>query len=353
MRKNRLITIFIIFITIIALWFVRFYPQQMVIANDVSQIVVLTPDSDVYHNDCLHPCVRYYEDSFAGYPYWMAQSPYYAWNNKVENPILYHIHYLCDTIKSEWGGVIHNTPIRGYNSDPYIFRDDTLLYIFWRECNTPLCDSLNVNQAVVGVHSKDGRIFSDVKVYLTNDWKSGDYTQCPILMKHNGKYWFYAAWYQYEPIRKGRGIAIWKGSSLENPDFVLADTIAFDNPYVCDKKAEIRMFGKHWYLPWPKKYDLWHFDMFEYKDKLYMVSCAEKDDNIMLSVSEDWKHFKTFKKPLVNNHYMQNHCGYRQYYYKPTAFVKDDTLHLFWTSNDREDGNRNVLWSAKIKMPIR
>lgn len=350
MRRYLWIIMLGIVIAGVSAWFVRFYPQQRVIANNVSQIVVLTPDSDLYHNDCLHPCIRYSEKCFAGYPYWMSQSPYYGWNNKIENPVLYHISFLSDTIRGEWGRVMCDTPIRGYNSDPYIFREDSLMYIFWRECNTPLCDSLNVSQAVVGMSTREGKTFSDFKVYLTNDWKDGDYTQCPILMKHNGKYWFYAAWYQYEPIRKGRGIAIWKGSSLENPDFVLADTIAFDNPYVCDKKAEIRMFGKHWYLPWPKKYDLWHFDMFEYKDKLYMVSCAEKGDNIMLSVSEDWKHFKTFKKPLVNNHYMQNHCGYRQYYYKPTAFVKDDTLHLFWTSNDREDGNRNVLWTSTINI---
>ena len=81
-----------------------------------------------------------------------------------------------------------------------------------------------------------------------------------------------------------------------------------------------------------------------------MISCAEKDDNIMLSVSEDWKHFKTCQEPLVNNHYMQNYCGYRQYYYKPTAFVKDDTLHLFWTSNAKGDSDHNVLWHSALGM---
>ena len=75
-----------------------------------------------------------------------------------------------------------------------------------------------------------------------------------------------------------------------------------------------------------------------------MVSVAEKGDNIMLSVSEDWKHFKTFRKPLVNNHYTENYCGYRQYYYKPTAFVKEDTLHVFYTANAKEDPSRNQLY---------
>ena len=93
---------------------------------------------------------------------------------------------------------------------------------------------------------------------------------------------------------------------------------------------------------------MWHFDLFEYNDKLYMVSVAEKGDNVMLSVSEDWKHFKTYRKPLVNNHYTENYCGYRQYYYKPTAFIKDDTLHLFYTANAKDDPNRNQLYHTSL-----
>ena len=79
-----------------------------------------------------------------------------------------------------------------------------------------------------------------------------------------------------------------------------------------------------------------------------MVSVAEKGDNIMLSVSDDWRHFKTYRKPLVNNHYTENYCGYRQYYYKPTAFVKDDTLHVFYTANAKDDPNQNQLFHTAM-----
>ena len=68
----------------------------------------------------------------------------------------------------------------------------------------------------------------------------------------------------------------------------------------------------------------------------------------MLSFSEDWKHFKTYHKPLVNNHYTENYCGYRQYYYKPTAFIKDDTLHVFYTANAKDDPNRNQLYHTAL-----
>jgi hypothetical protein len=82
-----------------------------------------------------------------------------------------------------------------------------------------------------------------------------------------------------------------------------------------------------------------------------MVSCAEKDDNIMLSVSEDWIHFRTMRTPLVNNHCSENHTGYRQYYYKPTALVRQDTLVLFYTANSQDDPDRNQLFMSMMKMP--
>ena len=81
-----------------------------------------------------------------------------------------------------------------------------------------------------------------------------------------------------------------------------------------------------------------------------MVSVAEKGDNIMLSVSEDYKHFKTYRKPLVNNHFSENYTEYRQYYYKPTAFVKNDSLFVFYTANAKDDPNRNQLFFTAEKI---
>lgn len=143
------------------------------------------------------------------------------------------------------------------------------------------------------------------------------------------------------------GLAIWRGSSITEPDFQLIDTLRL--PAICtvDKMAQLRLFDHIWYLPRPQKHDVWHFDLFEYKNKLYMVSVAEKGDNIMLSVSDDYRHFKHIRKPLVNNHYSENYTGYRQYFYKPTAFVKDDSLFVFYTANAKEDPSRNQLFVTK------
>ncbi len=328
-----------------------YYPQQSMPIGE--PILVRTIDTMKYHNDCLHPCIRYDERSGK---YYMAQSPYYGWNSRVENPMF----YVSDEY-DEWnaGILLADTPEKGYNSDPNIclHANGTITYI-WRECGTPLCDSLGCYQTTVGGRLQDGKLL-EKHVYITNSWDNGDIEQCPIIIEHDGKYYIYAVWYQYEPVRKNIGIAIWSGTSIDDPDFKLVDTLAFESIYTCDKAAKLRLFGRFVYFPKPQYHDLWHFDLFEYKGKLYMVSAAEradnprmieKGDNIMLSVSEDWKHFKTYRRPLVNNHYAENYYGYRQYYYKPTAFVKDDTLHLFYTSNAQYDTRKNQLFHTSAPM---
>lgn len=314
----------------------RFYPQQQM---PVGQLVfITTPDSPKYHNDCLHPCVREVsKDSYV-----MVISPYYAWDSAVENPIVYFSSSLTD-----WGNgtLLADTPVTGYNSDPNVFVDGSLVYVFWRECHTPTCKDYDAQEVMVGTPiNRNSPTIIERNEYLTNTRNDGDVTQCPIMLKHDGKYMFYAVWYQYEPVRKNKGIAIWEGTSIDNPNFKLIDTISFNNPLVCDKLFQKKIGHRIYFIPFPKRYDLWHFDLFEYGGKLFMVSCAEKDDNIMLSVSIDWKHFKTSRKPLLNNHYSENHTGYRQYYYKPTALVKNDSLYLYDTANAQDDSKRNQLF---------
>ena len=339
-----------IFVAVIAIiYFWRYYPQQQVSATEVGRMEVLTPDTTKYQNDCLHPCIRYSQKGFAGYHYWMVQSPYYAWNSAVENPILYRSNRL-DSIGLS-GQQIADSPRAGYNSDPNLYIDgDSVLYIFWRECGTPLCDSLGYNPITVGVSTRDGENFSEKQVYLKNHWLYGDTEQAPVLLKHGEEYWFYAAWYEYQPERKNRGIAIWKGTSLNAPDFVLADTIPFESLYVCDKAAEIRINGYRLYCPKPQYFDLWHFDLWEKEDgTLGLIASAEKGDMIMLAESTDGMHFSLESKPLVMNHYMENNVGYRQYYYKPTVCIDNEGTHYFWTSGSKENGKRNVLWHTCVK----
>lgn len=336
MRRRLLYGLVVVLLCVIAVYTSLFYPKQSMPVGE--PVLVTTIDTAKYHNDCLHPCIRY--DAQTGM-YFMAQSPYYAWNNKVENPMF----YSSDTYM-EWtdGVLIEDTPETGYNSDPNISHSENgeIIYL-WRECDTPLCDSLGCASVTVGGEiSIEGQL-KQKQIYCINYSRTEDAEQCPIIIEHNGERYIYAAWYQYEPERKNKGIAIWT-QDADEATFTLTDTIPFASCYTVDKCAQVRIYEHAIYCPKPIYHDLWHFDLFEYGGKFWMVSVAEKGDNIMLSVAEDWKHFKTYRKPIVNNHYTENYCGYRQYYYKPTAFVKDDTLHVFYTANAKDDSKRNQLY---------
>lgn len=327
---------------IVAVYCAMFYPRQSMPVGTPLEVTTIDPLK--YQNDCLHPCIRH--DDASG-KYYMAQSPYYGWNNKVENPMF----YVGETY-TRWynGALISDTPSKGYNSDPNIWiTDSARVFFLWRECETSLCDSLGCVYAIVSGTIENNSL-REKRVLCVNANPDGDVVQCPILIEHNGMYYIYAAWYMYKPERKNLGVAIWQSASLAEPSFVLQDTLVFPSVYTVDKCAQVRLLGHIFYMPKPLYHDLWHFDLFEFDNRLWMVSVAEKGDNIMLSVSDDWRHFKTYRTPLVNNHYTENYCGYRQYYYKPTAFVENDTLHLFYTANAQDDPNRNQLFHTCAPM---
>jgi hypothetical protein len=172
-----------------------------------------------------------------------------------------------------------------------------------------------------------------------------------IFQRPNDKhYYIYCSWYQRSQPRQNKGIAIWQGTKLDNPDFKLIDTLPIQSTYTVDKWKQYQFGNKLLFIPQPKWHDIWHFDLFEYDGNLYMISCAEMDDNIMLSKSEDWIHFTTYRKPLINAHYTESKIAKRLYLYKPTAFVKNDSLYLFYTGNEQ---NSTENWRNKLYYTVK
>ena len=154
-----------------------FYPQQIMPFGE--SVYVETPEFERYHNDCLHPCIRY--DQVHG-EYHMVQSPYYGWNNKVENPIYYT---SKDYMHWSDGVVLAETPAIGYNSDPCIFICNDSVICAWRECGTPLCDSIGCMNATVGGILVDGCLV-EKRVLAVNDASDYDMEQCPIILGRGG-----------------------------------------------------------------------------------------------------------------------------------------------------------------------
>lgn len=342
-----IIVFIIVLLGIVYSWL--FYPRQ-VVRNTPQMVNVITPNDDVdYHNDCLHPCIRHYNANSESV-YLMVQSPWYNFNDSIENPLFYRSN---DYMLWQAGSVISRSPKHGYNSDPNVYTEDGKIYVIWREYDTPDCREIGCVTALFIKQSEDvGKSFSTKRLLLKNIVEnfSVDTLMCPILLKHNGKYLIYATWYQFEPTKKNLGVAIWESTSLTEPNFKLKCLSPVKPVWTVDKWHQLSAFGTLLFFPLPYRYDLWHFDLFEYKGKVYMISCEDKTDNIMLGVSTDYIHFETKRIPLINAHHMEKSVLYRQRYYKPTAFIDNDILHLMYTSNAKDDYCQNVLWHVEIAM---
>jgi hypothetical protein len=345
-NKKVLFSFLFILVCLLSIFIYKFYPKQ---SGSLPEKVKITTPS-FYHNDCLHPCIRYIPEGFCGYHWWLVQSPYYNRNFIYENPLLYYSKESSFPSVREFIAEIATTPTKGFNSDPNLFYEDNKLWIFWREFRTSLCDSLHAYMATVGVYTVDGKTFSKKMIYLTQQKPNFDTEQAPVLLKKENKYYFYTSYYQYSPKRVNKGIAIWEGSSLDNPDFILKRIVPFKNIYTCGKWKQLRVGSKLFFIPKPVKHELWHFDLYAYKNKLYMFSVAEWGDNIMLSIADDNINFKTFTLPLVNNHYLEKFTKQRVYFYKPTGYIEKDTIYLYYTATSTIDKRRNDLFKTKIPL---
>lgn len=339
-----ILIIFILFCVYILL----FYPTQKLSIGEIIDIV--TPQEENYHNDCLHPCIREVPEGFCGYTWIMVQTPYYGNNNKLENPILYGS--VDETYPKNWTPlcVVKETPSKGFNSDATIYYEAGKLFVFWREVNTPLCDELGVSMTTVGVSTTDCLHFSPAKVYLTNKHKNYDLEQSPVLIKKNENYLFYAVHYQYYPFRRNIGLTLWVGSNLDKPDFLLKKQLKLPKAIVCDKLKQFRIFKKIIFVPKPLQHDVWHIDIFEYNSILYLFTCAEFGDNLVLYQSINGNNFTVCRKPLVNAHKSETKWNFRPYFYKPTGFIKDNILFLYYTTKTPENPLRNVLFLSKNKL---
>lgn len=335
----------ILIVVLILLYLFFFYPQQKMPVG--KKIDIVTPEPEKYHNDCLHPCIRYIEEGFAGHKWWMVQTPYYGRDNTIENPILYFSDDNEFPVNWHVAVIVRETPKTGFNSDPVIYFESGKLWIFWRESQTPLCVSKNVVSATVGFYTTDGKNFSDPKIYLIETNIDSDAQQCPILIKHKGVYKFYAAHYQYRPARKSIGIAIWEGTSLDQPDFYHKTTSRINKIFTCDKFKQLKLGAKTYFLPKPLLHDNWHFDLFEYQNKLYLLSVAEWGDNIMLGESIDLVRFSIRQKPLVNTHFSG-----QKYMYKPTGFYRNGQLYLYYTARSKSDAKKNDLFFTRMVFKI-
>ena len=167
--------------------------QTSVISEGKECEVKLLNVEDGTYGDVVHPCVRYIPESFRGHRWWMVFTPYYGFNNKLENPRLCYgvVGGKNGTIApSQWIMVeeIESGKETGYNSDPTMIYHNKNLYIYWRENFTERTTAAgNIRATYCKVFTEEDS--KDVaEPILTEQSKFCDREMCPTFFIGNGNF---------------------------------------------------------------------------------------------------------------------------------------------------------------------
>lgn len=315
------------------------------------------PTSAITHGDVLHPCVRYIRDGFEGHRWWMVYTPFYGFNDALENPRLCYSDSDGAGMPLEWRFYceIKGRPATGYNSDPTILFWEGKLYAFFRENYTEKTRSMGCSRATMGCLVRDRQVVCFPGAQLTEENRNIDKEVCPAFtVSERGAraYAFHlrfcsrmmyflpkslsAAVYRilgllrelclYDRI-KCRGVSIWEADGLEES-------------FSYKKTVKITGCGPFTHP--------WHFDIFNASvpdggESLFaVIQSDEKHADIRLARSDDGEHFRLYKKPLITS----GSIGMKGIY-KPTALVVDGVFILYYTARDDKDRSLNRLFVTK------
>lgn len=313
--------------------------------------VVLLDSNDLTRGDVVHPCVRYIPEGFRGHRWWMVYTPYYDFNNKIENP------RLCYGLEEK--GKETTAPRKwimaeeveigkevGYNSDPTMIYHDKSLYIYWRENFTTRTISNGDKRATFCKVYKEDRIENVIEPILSEKTVFSDKEMCPTFLTYNNIFYAYGVDYRFFSVKlsknrlvnkilsftgklniysqaKSNGIALWTGDTLT---------------------SEFHYIGTFPIMNINKLHKPWHMDFFECEDKIYAVILTNAGrGDLCLAESSDGRNFRMFNKPLLTNKTL----GCIEIY-KSTAVVVDNTFYLYYTVRNVDHPKLNQLYISSI-----
>lgn len=311
-------------------------------------------EDEINHGDVVHPCARYIPEGYEGHCWWMVYTPYYAANDKTENPILCYAESNDLVPPTHWKIYcqVQGQPVKGYNSDPNLLYANSQLYVFWRENETQRCEDNGFVRATFGGIVRDGKI-NDIfgPIVGTSDSERDPETSPTIIQEPDGTFrclamdlTFHSKFIKSLPSpmksivsklslvldllgfwsqQKSHGIAQWSCATIDGK-YHHDRTIKFKNKNLL-------------YRPW-------HMDFFEWEGKLYaIVQTNQCNADISLAVSEDRVNFRFLDKPLMTN----DTCK-KMGIYKPTACVIDSQLNMYYTAQNADNRKLNQLYKATI-----
>lgn len=292
---------------------------------------VKVPNS--YGQSQTHPSIVYIEKGWNGFDHWLVTTPYPGANSAYENPCIYYAN------SSETGMPLYdftpilNNPIQeqpkgGFNSDPDLFFENDTLYCFFRQ-------SQSITNFVIK-KSVDGQNWTEVKTLFKSTDIQNTAAGSQAILKEDGKYKMFCcastAWITPNGIFK---------------KFFIVESDKIDGPYKYIGDAGFNNKGS---------IELWHFDIFDYQNTLYMVLCAVNNNgksssmSTYLAVSYDRKNFNIFPKPLFSDF-----CTYRPSFYinNKNKFVlylsTNDTAASTYSVDGREIAVASMDFSDLLK----
>jgi hypothetical protein len=305
------------------------HKECIVIGNEEYQWCSIPVPSGYPKQSQTHPAIVFAPQKWNGYSYWIATTPYPDGDVRYENPCIYRsndsIHFL-PIIKNP---ILDYPGNNAYNSDPELFFHENKLYCIVREN-----ENGNFLREIKLLFSSNGNDWSIPKtIYTSND--ETRQLLSPSYLNRNGQHLIYFLNGDAGVGRSGKctGIEIIKSENSEMSDFkafALGDFLNKD-------EAEI---------------EPWHFDLFEYHDRLYMVLCGRDKSKTTwrnpmytyLAVSEDYVNFRIYRKPVVR--YLKS--------YRPSAYMDNKgILHLYFSVIGRflkDNSDRNI---AKTSLSLK
>lgn len=298
-----------------------------------------------YHNDILHPCVRYVAEGFGGHQWWMVQSPHYGRDDSIENPILFFGDTEPDgTPPLTWyfADVVKDSPETGYNSDPNLYFADDRLYVLWREFRTGRVINAGYNSAIYAM-AYDTFLQKQQEVFVCGTPASSPYDLVdlsPIVTVHDGSISLYTLYFRRESSLIKRAVA--KILQMVGCKYSVHKTVGINRlsgASLRDMDAAPKLLhftNIGWRRPW-------HFDIIMFNGQMFLLVFCQMRQNIYLAAS-DGDGFRMFDRPLLPPRMLVDT-------YKPTGAVIGNNLYLYYTDKtDKDDPKHNELFRYCIDL---
>ena len=302
------------------------YKKKIVIGKRKYQWCTIPVPEGYPKQSQTHPSILYCKQKWNNYTHWLATTPYPNADIRYENPCIYKSNNPIDFTPIKNNPIVLCSGGEAFNSDPELFLEQKKLYCINRENNHHHLYDVQL------LSTLDGDNWTKpISIYSSDDLHRQLLSPSYIKVENKHRIYFLNGDAGISKNGHCSGIEIIEGTNLDIPDFSFKQTGRFLN----SKDLGV---------------EPWHFDLFSFNGKLYMILCARDTKkktlrspmNTYLAVSDDEINFIIFPKPIVN--YLKS--------YRPSAYVDENgVLHLYFSivGTFLKDGSdRNIGYTSML-----